>query len=598
MSLKRDIHLPWYGRIAFERLELLLLTGFAILSVGLGFVGFSAILDPADYSWPTVFHKSLQLLILEGGDFKEPTNWCLFLGRFLGSCVFGFAIIKSLILIFLKPNLAAKNHSLVSRLSGHSIVCGYGTLGASIATDWANRGKIVAVLDKDLHDEDYENLVRRGVAVIKGDATDSRNLFTARIEKASVCVVCCGGDGANSAVAMAAMRCRSESKSGDVIELLTQIRDDHVFTLLRDFEKKFDAMDRVNLKKFDMVAISSRSHLLTYPLDHMPISSDSELFIQVVFAGWSVLSEGILKAMALQCHMPNLIRARVVLAFEGAAEVRQNILFKFPQIINIVDLVESDLSPSSSLGASRIREMASEKNAVTTIFLSSGEDDATLRTAMGLRAVLHGINLPLFLVSWRPALLRPLFADHDESPRLGVFGISDPASELARQRAGQTVEKIAQALHHVYLNEESRKRQNNPQAGPPGESEVPWQRLTEEYRSENRENARHWEFKLRAVGRELVQAVDHDFRPTAELTAEEIEILSILEHQRWNASKWLQGWQWGPERDNSKKLHNLLVPYSELSEENKDKDRQTIRALLAELDNLGSRMVRANRKWA
>ena len=39
----------------------------------------------------------------------------------------------------------------------------------------------------------------------------------------------------------------------------------------------------------------------------------------------------------------------------------------------------------------------------------------------------------------------------------------------------------------------------------------------------------------------------------------------------------MEGWTYAPVRDDSKRTHPLLVSYADLVEEEKDKDRQTIR---------------------
>lgn len=61
-----------------------------------------------------------------------------------------------------------------------------------------------------------------------------------------------------------------------------------------------------------------------------------------------------------------------------------------------------------------------------------------------------------------------------------------------------------------------------------------------------------------------------------------METLSELEHIRWNRFHYLQGWQYAPERDNEKKYHNCLVPYSQLSEEEKQKDRNNVMLALGQ----------------
>ncbi|MGO4882322.1 MAG: RyR domain-containing protein [Bryobacteraceae bacterium] len=56
------------------------------------------------------------------------------------------------------------------------------------------------------------------------------------------------------------------------------------------------------------------------------------------------------------------------------------------------------------------------------------------------------------------------------------------------------------------------------------------------------------------------------------------EFLAEAEHQGWEEQKRMEGWTYGPPpRDNAKRTHPLLVPYSELPEEEKDKDRRTIK---------------------
>ena len=56
------------------------------------------------------------------------------------------------------------------------------------------------------------------------------------------------------------------------------------------------------------------------------------------------------------------------------------------------------------------------------------------------------------------------------------------------------------------------------------------------------------------------------------------EFLAEAEHQGWEEQKRMEGWTYGPPpKDNARRTHPLLVPYSELPEEEKDKDRRTIK---------------------
>lgn len=55
-----------------------------------------------------------------------------------------------------------------------------------------------------------------------------------------------------------------------------------------------------------------------------------------------------------------------------------------------------------------------------------------------------------------------------------------------------------------------------------------------------------------------------------------IEQLSEQVHESWAATRIAQGWSYGPSRDDATLQHPGLVPYSELTESEKDVDRATV----------------------
>lgn len=54
-----------------------------------------------------------------------------------------------------------------------------------------------------------------------------------------------------------------------------------------------------------------------------------------------------------------------------------------------------------------------------------------------------------------------------------------------------------------------------------------------------------------------------------------VEEMSRNVHEVWAKSRMDQGWTWGPERNDELKTHPDLVPYDELTEEEKGYDRDT-----------------------
>lgn len=108
-----------------------------------------------------------------------------------------------------------------------------------------------------------------------------------------------------------------------------------------------------------------------------------------------------------------------------------------------------------------------------------------------------------------------------------------------------------------------------------------WSRLAESYRDASRHQADHLWAKLALTD---CRALSEDLVESFAFTAPEVERLAVIEHARWAADRWLDGWTYAPVRDNARKHHPQLVPYQELSWAMQDLDRFAVRlapALLA-----------------
>jgi len=51
------------------------------------------------------------------------------------------------------------------------------------------------------------------------------------------------------------------------------------------------------------------------------------------------------------------------------------------------------------------------------------------------------------------------------------------------------------------------------------------------------------------------------------------------------------GWRYGKERDDEHKFHPLMVPYSDLPDEEKEKDRNAVRSYPAQIKAAGLEIV-------
>lgn len=158
------------------------------------------------------------------------------------------------------------------------------------------------------------------------------------------------------------------------------------------------------------------------------------------------------------------------------------------------------------------------------------------------------------------------------------------ATGLLRDSA---IEIMARAKHDDYLDLERAKGLTFVD----NQSLVSWDDLPESLRDSNRRFAASVAETLGVIGASLepLQGGDGLELP---LTSADLEQLAIKEHDRWVADLRRDGWTYasGP-KDPGARTHPLLVPWDDLSEEEREKDRDAVRAIPRMLARVGYELV-------
>ncbi|MFN8019224.1 MAG: RyR domain-containing protein [Acidimicrobiales bacterium] len=151
----------------------------------------------------------------------------------------------------------------------------------------------------------------------------------------------------------------------------------------------------------------------------------------------------------------------------------------------------------------------------------------------------------------------------------------------------EALEVIARAIHEDYLASLAER-------DPAVPSHADWDQLDERTRDLNRNQARDNVRKLWEQGIEVVVEVPPDAEVVEVLDDGAVEEMAKEEHRRWMAHRKAHGYEYGPVRsdDPADLRHPDIVPWSELSEEVRDKDRRPIRAFPGHLRAAGLAMVR------
>lgn len=141
-------------------------------------------------------------------------------------------------------------------------------------------------------------------------------------------------------------------------------------------------------------------------------------------------------------------------------------------------------------------------------------------------------------------------------------------------------ETIAQAIHEAYRHARRGKVLNR------APSIARWDKLPDYLKESNRQQADHIFDKLHQIGCTVHKVTNRDITPIT-FTEDEIEIMAEMEHARWNMERLRDGWKWDEKRDVIKKTSPYLVGWSELPEDAKESDRQTVRRIPEFLAKVG-----------
>jgi ppGpp synthetase/RelA/SpoT-type nucleotidyltranferase len=145
-------------------------------------------------------------------------------------------------------------------------------------------------------------------------------------------------------------------------------------------------------------------------------------------------------------------------------------------------------------------------------------------------------------------------------------------------------ERMAQKIHNHYREFLRRTQSLDPRL-------AEWDKLRDDLKQSNRAQADDIVHKLNAAGYTVRKARSDTVTPR-QFTPDEVEIMAELEHGRWNVERLLDGWKWEPIKDEAKKLSPYIIPWSALTEEMKEFDRDAVRHIPHLLAEFGMEIVR------
>lgn len=153
--------------------------------------------------------------------------------------------------------------------------------------------------------------------------------------------------------------------------------------------------------------------------------------------------------------------------------------------------------------------------------------------------------------------------------------------------AAGTHELVARAIHEEYIALQKK-------AGETPETNLsmrPWDELPRRLKESNLRQVEDIWRAFHTINCSIALSTDSR-EPLFAFTESEVEFLSEREHEQWMAERLKKGWVYGRVRDDQQKIHNCIIPWDQLPEVEREKDRNAVRALPAILAKVYLKIIR------
>jgi len=232
-------------------------------------------------------------------------------------------------------------------------------------------------------------------------------------------------------------------------------------------------------------------------------------------------------------------------------------------------------------------------------FLGAKDPDAVLRIDRGLLTALLEVGHYRNGARSMEKLLAHLRGSEGDSPSRALLPhrdlmemfVRDADDFYQRLRSVNTlnarIHELAEVIHRDYCGI------NNGKKGIDPDSLKPWEELTPELQHSNIAAAERIPDILELIGCTMEPGpfAEEEKKAITAVIHDNLELMATEEHNGWMDTKRADGWRYGPVKDKDLREHPLMIPYSQLPESEKKKDRASMLNYPRLLGNAGFRIV-------
>jgi hypothetical protein len=552
----------------------------------LGYIGF---LKAGKTLFTDILYRIFQLFVLSF-DATITLNLELELARWLAPAIAAYTAAKALVVIFREQFQLLK----LRFLRNHIIICGLGNKGLLLSLKFKDYGYNIVAIELDEENDNIKECRDINITVLIGNAAAPYILRRVGLNRAKSLFSLCGQDSINVEVAVQ-VRKLLISKRDKPLTCVVHITDPKLCRLIKEREFETEKKDDFRLEFFNLFDQAVKSMTSTFPpFDYKKESHSSVPHLLIVGAGKmgeSLLVHTAKKWMDLPGRNNEKIKISII---DKEAEKKQKLFYlRYPRLKEICEIIprEMDIESPQFEEGKFLFSNSGECN-LTIIYICLDNDSFALSTALTLYQRLRLYDIPIVVrMNSETGIAQLLQGESHGLGRLHGFGLLDRVLDPELMLMG-THEILARAIHEEYLNaqfEKGETLESNP-------SLVSWDELPETLKDSNRRQADFLGVKLGVIGCYIIPMTDWNAEPI-EFNSEEIEKMAKMEHEDWVEERQKDGWKYTPgPKDIKKKKISSLIPWEELSEEEKEKDRNPVRNIPGFLAKAGFQIYRREKR--
>jgi len=553
----------------WRRNQVLVIWALALMAVGLGYAGFQQYL-PTGVSRLELFYRSLQLFVLQAQPFDQPPPLALEISRFLAPAVTIYTALMALHSIF-----SVRLRLLLLRLRpADAVICGLGRKGLQLARDFAADGSRIVVIDSDEHNDRLDLCRDLGALVLVGDAAEPDLLRNVLAQRARHVLATCGDDGVNVEIAVRVHQLYQELRTSRrrAMECFVHIVDPVLCDAFKENPIFHNVHDPFAVRVFNIFENSARLLLDAHLLDREHIGPQDERKVHLLIVGFGNMGQSIALQAARIGHFANGLNLRLSVVDRQAELKRRGFAGRYPQFEKICDTEFFSLGCDDAECLHLLDAWTADPAMLMSVAVCLDDDSNSLTCALQLANRLQSNPVPLCVRMEEDLGLAALLNSEQHCPELlqhiRAFGQIDLASAKSKLTNPEQ-DKLARITH-----DEFRKRGAAEGRSASDPSMREWDQLSEQLKDSNRQFADHIAVKLRAV-RCVLDRPRAGEEPVTVFSKEERDVLAKMEHARWNAERFLAGWQFG-QADKRRKISPHLVAWNALADEVKQHDYQLV----------------------